>query len=57
METIVIHPKDKTELDLLKTMLKKMSIKIKVLADSNEHKNLQSAMLNHSKKFFISKME
>ena len=57
METIVIHPKDKTELDLLKTMLKKMSVKIKVVGDSKEHKDLQSAMLIHSKDFFISKMD
>jgi hypothetical protein len=57
METIVIHPKNKAELELLKTMLKKMSVKAKVVSESLEHRNLKEAMLKHSKDFFISKLE
>jgi hypothetical protein len=57
METIIIHPRDKEELDMLKLMLKKMAVKAKVLRESGENEKLKTAMLLHSKNFFISKMD
>ncbi len=57
METLVVTPRNKAELGLLKTMLKKMDIKSKVIGTSKEHDDLKNAMLAHSKRFFIEKID
>jgi len=52
METLVIHPSSKSELILVRSMLKKMDIKVSVVKEPVSHKLLKEAMLNQSKKFF-----
>lgn len=57
METLVVHPRSKSELVLIKALLKKMDIRSKVIKESANHIILKEAMLAQSKKFFIEKLD
>ena len=57
METIVVHPRSKSELAFIKALLKKMDIKSRVIKEPASHTMLKKAMLEQSKKFFLEKID
>ncbi len=57
METLVVHPRSKSELVLIKALLKKMDIRSKVIKEPASHIVLKKAMLAQSKKFFLEKID
>jgi hypothetical protein len=57
METLVIHPRSKSELVLVRSLLKKMDIRANIVKEHVSHKLLKEAMLNQSKKFFTERLD
>jgi len=57
METLVVHPRSKSELVLVRAMLKKMDIRSNIIKEPESHKVLKEAMLKHSKIFFSERLD
>jgi hypothetical protein len=57
METLIVHPRSKSELILVKALLKKMDIRSKVIKEQASHIALKEGMLAQSKRFFLEKID